>query len=601
MSNEYLNQQDEIRYIKEQILVKFPLLGVDMMNTPIIPSNVVETAATDGKNIVYSPIFFNGLTNSQKQFIIAHEVLHIAFNHILRSKDRNPKLWNIATDAVINQILIHEQLPIVEGGVNIPAAINHSAEEMYEMLLRKKEQYDQMQNQADSQSSAEQNGQQQQNQANSQSSAEQNGQQQQNQANSQSSAEQNDQQQQNQADSQSSAGQNGQQQQNQADSQSSAGQNGQQQQNQADSQSSAEQNGQQNQGGQSGSQTDDWDDSGIDWGNTSEQVGHDSHEIWKEAVREAELKEQQKQDQANKKKLWDKIKDALKQAEEQDQNSTEQNTAQDIMNKIKSALEQEQSNDKGHKPVEKGKLEDSADEQMNSYEKGFIDKNREKRREIASNIRQELREKVKAFKDNNDYITVGSIGNPTNQVVNWKTLLKKSFDEERDRWSYRRSGAENDYMARVEELEDENRPDTEVMLDVSGSVNIHLLREFLRQLKPLLKTSKLKVGCFDERFFGFQEIKNEKDIKNFRLPAGSGNGTDLDLPVRYFTKKKEINKIVFTDGYSWSMPKYDLKNVNVIWIVYGDKDFNPCCGKVIQVSVSQFQSYLNNQNIERGM
>ena len=516
MSNEYLNQQDEIRYIKEQILVKFPLLGVDMMNTPIIPSNVVETAATDGKNIVYSPIFFNGLTNSQKQFIIAHEVLHIAFNHILRSKDRNPKLWNIATDAVINQILIHEQLPIVEGGVNIPAAINHSAEEMYEMLLRKKEQYDQMQNQADSQSSAEQNG-------------------------------------------------------------------------------------QQNQGGQSGSQTDDWDDSGIDWGNTSEQVGHDSHEIWKEAVREAELKEQQKQDQANKKKLWDKIKDALKQAEEQDQNSTEQNTAQDIMNKIKSALEQEQSNDKGHKPVEKGKLEDSADEQMNSYEKGFIDKNREKRREIASNIRQELREKVKAFKDNNDYITVGSIGNPTNQVVNWKTLLKKSFDEERDRWSYRRSGAENDYMARVEELEDENRPDTEVMLDVSGSVNIHLLREFLRQLKPLLKTSKLKVGCFDERFFGFQEIKNEKDINNFRLPAGSGNGTDLDLPVRYFTKKKEINKIVFTDGYSWSMPKYDLKNVNVIWIVYGDKDFNPCCGKVIQVSVSQFQSYLNNQNIERGM
>ena len=119
-------------------------------------------------------------------------------------------------------------------------------------------------------------------------------------------------------------------------------------------------------------------------------------------------------------------------------------------------------------------------------------------------------------------------------------MLKKSFDEERDRWSYRRSGAENDYMARVEELEDESRPDTEVMLDVSGSVNIRLLREFLRQLKPLVKSSKLKVGFFAERASSFKDIKTKEDIDKFVIPEGVGSGTNLDKPVRAFSNKKEV-------------------------------------------------------------
>ena len=35
------------------------------------------------------------------------------------------------------------------------------------------------------------------------------------------------------------------------------------------------------------------------------------------------------------------------------------------------------------------------------------------------------------------------------------------------------------------------------------------------------------------------------------------------------------------------MPKEDLKRENVILVVYGNKDFNPCCGKVIQITQKQ--------------
>ncbi len=472
-------QQEEIQYIKEQVLAKFPLLGVTMRPLSVVPDDRIETAETDGHRIIYSPKFFNTLSDEQKQFVFAHEVMHVAFNHILRSKGRNHRLWNIATDAVINQILKNEKLPLAEGGVDIAEAVNHSAEEMYEKLLKKKKQRDQ-----------------------------------------------------------------------------EKGQNQEQDQQQQRSQS----------GSSSQSEDTDWDDSNIDWDNEDEQVGHDTHDIWKEAVEQAEREEQRKQEQANKKSLWDRLKEAMGQKEaSEDQGEPQEKEA----------------------PVPQ-------DENMDAYEKGFLAENQEKRQEMIEQVREQLNRIKGSLRQSNDHTTVGDVGETQTPVVDWKKMLKKSFDEERDRWSYRRSGSENDYMARVEELEDEGRPDTEVMLDVSGSVNIRLLREFLRQLKPLLKSSKLKVGCFDEFVYDFKEIKTKEDIDHFQITAKSQWTENWDAAVRAFSKKKEVNKIIFTDGYPCpgTMPKEDLKGKNVIWIVYGNKDFNPCCGKVIQVSERQLQSYI---------
>ena len=133
------------------------------------------------------------------------------------------------------------------------------------------------------------------------------------------------------------------------------------------------------------------------------------------------------------------------------------------------------------------------------------------------------------------------------------------------------------------------------MIDISGSVNLDLIKAFLRQLKPLLKQSKLKVGCFNEKFWGFVNIRNDRDINNFTIPQSAREKyawtEDWDLAVRNFSKKREVNKIVFTDGYPGpgTMPKNDLKKEKVIWLVYGNKDFNPCCGKVINITEKQLK------------
>lgn len=595
-------QQEEIQYIKEQVLAKFPLLGVTMRPLSVVPDDRIGTAATDGHRIIYSPKFFSTLSDEQKQFVFAHEVMHVAFNHILRSKGRNQRLWNIATDSVINQILKNEKLPLTEGGVDIAEAVNHSAEEMYEKLLKKKEQRDQEkgQNQEQDQQQQSQSGgadqpqdqdvqnQPEQEQPQDQDGQNQSGQDQPQDQDGQKGQEQSDQQsdgsenqyEQNKNSSEGSEGSEQQKDQSQdgdsnSDQNSSSGQGDENQSDSNSEQSSDNQQGsskpqkggQRSQSGSSSQSEDtDWDDSNIDWDNEDEQVGHDTHDIWKEAVEEAEREEQRKQEQANKKSLWDRLKEAMGQKE---------------------ASEGQGEPQEKEAPVPQ-------DENMDAYEKGFLAENQEKRHEMAEQVREQLNRIKGSLRQSNDHTTLGDVGETQTPVVDWKKMLKKSFDEERDRWSYRRSGSENDYMARVEELEDEGRPDTEVMLDVSGSVNIRLLREFLRQLKPLLKSSKLKVGCFDEFVYDFKEIKTKEDIDHFQITAKSQWTENWDAAVRAFSKKKEVNKIIFTDGYPCpgTMPKEDLKGKNVIWIVYGNKDFNPCCGKVIQVSERQLQSYI---------
>lgn len=130
----------DIESIKRRLLVKYPLFGSVVANSKFIAEESIETAGTDGKNIYYNPKFIESVTKDQQTFIFAHEICHIAFNHIFRSEGKDKKIWNIATDSVINAFLKQDGLPIFEGGVDIPDAINYDAEEMYKKILEEKQQ-----------------------------------------------------------------------------------------------------------------------------------------------------------------------------------------------------------------------------------------------------------------------------------------------------------------------------------------------------------------------------------------------------------------------------------------------------------------------------
>lgn len=236
--------------IKRKLLIKYPTFGSVIANLEFQASKDIATAGTDGKVLLYNPKFLNGLSEKQQIFLFAHEICHVAFEHIFRSEGKDKRLWNIATDSVINALLKQDGLPMIEGGVDIPEAINYDAEEMYNKLLEEQKKNQEQQNSQDSKE--QQDSQSTQRQQNSQDS-------------------QGEQKPQDNQDQQSQKENKGQ-------------QNPQDSQKQQDSQGSQ---GQQNSQGQQEEQEE-------------TDIGHDTHSLWDKAIEERK-KEQQEQTQTKNK------------------------------------------------------------------------------------------------------------------------------------------------------------------------------------------------------------------------------------------------------------------------------------------------------------
>lgn len=394
----------DIEPIKRKMLVKYPFFGSVTANVKYVENRNIQTAATNGKIVYYNPDFLEKISEKERIFVIAHEICHIAFNHIIRSKNKNHKIWNIATDAIINAFLKKDGLKIVENAVDIEDAINYNAEELYEKLLKE--------------------------QAN------------------------------------------------------NLGGNG-------NSEISNNQN------------------------DENQDVGHDTHDMWDETI-------------ANK-NISDK----------------------------KSEIEKKQ------KETEK------------IGEKESFNKNKQEKKKALEDLKKMLSEQIISYgnKTNENTIKIENIGT-SKPIIDWRYVLREAITYDVD-WSYKNATIEDGVVSA--NLEEQPMSETEIVLDTSGSINEKLLKNFLRECKNILEHSKLKVGCFDTKFYGFNEIRNKEDIENMKFQGGGG--TDFNIAVGAFSRRVE-NKIIFTDGYA-QVPNIEL---DVIWIVFGNRLVNPKGGKVIQIS-----------------
>ena len=96
----------------------------------------IEIAAV---NVVCAEIYVNpaaGLTLEEWKFVLAHEYLHAGLQHHARRKGRDPYLWNIACDFVINSWLHEMQIGTMpQNGLMYDESLkNMSAEEIYDRL-----------------------------------------------------------------------------------------------------------------------------------------------------------------------------------------------------------------------------------------------------------------------------------------------------------------------------------------------------------------------------------------------------------------------------------------------------------------------------------
>ncbi len=512
----------DIAALKRKMLVKYPFFGSVVASVGYKENKDISTAGTDGEIIYYNPEYLEKLSVEEQTFIFAHEVCHIAFNHILRSEGKDHELWNIATDGVINQFLKRDGLKMAPGVVDMAEAINYDAEQLYEKLLQEKQQRQQQSGQDNSQQNQQGNQQQ-------SSSGSQGGNNQQ-----QPQSQQDNGETQNQEQNQEQSSDGGQSGDNQQQPQSQQGNSG--------SGSSQEQKKQsQEQGGcESGEDSQKEDKSKQD-------VGHDTHGMWEQAVK----KHKEQQEKTDKKEsLLDKLLG------------------------------------KDKKGKEKTELEKKQEELKSMGEKEAFKKNLEDKKKQLEELKEAISKQASqaGTSTNRDIRTVNDIGT-AKPLIDWRYVLRETIKYDVD-WSYKNATLEDGVVSA--NLEEQPMPETEIVLDTSGSINEVLLKNFLRECKNILQHTKLKVGCFDTKFYGFHEIRTEEDIEKMLFEGGGG--TNFDVAVGAFSRRVE-NKIIFTDGKA-SMPDMPL---DAIWIVFSGIKINPKGGKVIYIDDEKLEKLCNYQ------
>ncbi|MBR4864882.1 MAG: hypothetical protein IKU07_09920 [Oscillospiraceae bacterium] len=146
-----LSEQQVRNYTRRLLLSRMRLLnshgfyGLLLMHMSFALDENVETAATDGKRILFGPEFLENLSDPELDFVMMHELLHVVLRHCSREGQREHTQFNIACDIVVNSNILLENgmdlqsITLRKWGVSMHLAPNgkeghgYTAEEVYDM------------------------------------------------------------------------------------------------------------------------------------------------------------------------------------------------------------------------------------------------------------------------------------------------------------------------------------------------------------------------------------------------------------------------------------------------------------------------------------
>ncbi len=129
-----------------RILVNNGFYGLLLMHMIFSIDENCSTAATDGRRIYFGPVFLDDLSDSELDFIMMHEILHVVLQHCFRGRDYDQDQFNIACDIVVNSNILKSNnmnpltITLAKYGESMHKApdgsegYEHTAEEVYAML-----------------------------------------------------------------------------------------------------------------------------------------------------------------------------------------------------------------------------------------------------------------------------------------------------------------------------------------------------------------------------------------------------------------------------------------------------------------------------------
>lgn len=129
---------DKIIVARVGLLLRHPFFG--NMATRLKIEEASEwcmTAATDGRHLYFNREFFDKLTVKEVEFVVAHEILHNVFEHMLRVEGRDRAIWNAAADYSVNGQLVRDRIGDSPKGIKIfhdPKHYGKSTEQVYDEI-----------------------------------------------------------------------------------------------------------------------------------------------------------------------------------------------------------------------------------------------------------------------------------------------------------------------------------------------------------------------------------------------------------------------------------------------------------------------------------
>jgi len=130
------------RQALDWFVASYPLLGAIadaftlVEDAEVCRAHDIRVAAISpvAAELYVNPLY--GLTSGERRFVIAHELLHAGLRHDTRVGWRDPFLWNVACDYVINGWLADMGVgDLPESALYDPALRGQSAEEVYDRIV----------------------------------------------------------------------------------------------------------------------------------------------------------------------------------------------------------------------------------------------------------------------------------------------------------------------------------------------------------------------------------------------------------------------------------------------------------------------------------
>lgn len=91
-----------------RILYNHGFYGLLLMHMIYAVSEEIETPCTDGVRITFGIDFLDSLSDSELDFVMMHEILHVVLQHCFRGDVEDPEAYNIAADIVVNSNIMLE-------------------------------------------------------------------------------------------------------------------------------------------------------------------------------------------------------------------------------------------------------------------------------------------------------------------------------------------------------------------------------------------------------------------------------------------------------------------------------------------------------------